>query len=69
MVALNDFVIDNKMPFTAILGPCQIESKQHAEECNSEIKEICDAEVDWWDGQGKVRIIDTPGLNNTVLND
>lgn len=43
MVALNDFVIDNKMPFTAILGPCQIESKQHAEECNSAIKEICDA--------------------------
>ena len=29
------------MPFTAILGPCQIESKQHAEECNSAIKEIC----------------------------
>ena len=41
MVKLNNFVIDNKMPFTAILGPCQIESKQHAEECNSAIKEIC----------------------------
>ena len=41
MVKLNNFVIDNKMPFTAILGPCQIESKQHAEECNSAIEEIC----------------------------
>ena len=41
MVKLNNFVIDNKMPFTAILGPCQIESKKHAEECNSAINEIC----------------------------
>ena len=42
MVKLNNFIINNQMPFTAILGPCQIESKAHAEECNAAIKEICD---------------------------
>ena len=40
-VKIKDFEINNLNPFILIAGPCAIESKDHAFDMASKIKEIC----------------------------
>ena len=40
-VFLNNLEINNEKPFILIAGPCAIESREHAIEMATMIKEIC----------------------------
>jgi 2-dehydro-3-deoxyphosphooctonate aldolase (KDO 8-P synthase) len=42
IINLNGMSISNDLPFTLIAGPCQVESKEHADEMVAAIKEITD---------------------------
>ena len=39
---LNNFKIGNDLPFALIAGPCQLESRAHALETATALKEMCD---------------------------